>query len=153
MSRASDVRVKANAVSRGVALGEAVCLFGNRRQFFRSTVSEKQVPKELRRFRAAVRLAIRQLKRMEKDSEPSAGIVEFQRMVLNDPVLLGEIETRISDEKVNAEWAVKSATDNYVASLKSIPDERLRERYHDIEDVTDRLLAALGGGRRRRAKS
>jgi phosphotransferase system enzyme I (PtsI) len=148
-----DVHIKAQGVARGVAVGKAVCLYGRRRQYFHTNLNTEQIDRELMRFRASIRLAIRQLghlgtKNGSRSTENVAGILDTHRMMLSDPVMIGEIEQKIGDEQINAEWAVKLVTDRYLAQYKSLADERFRERYKDQEDVTERILSALGGGRR-----
>lgn len=146
----SELQIIGQGVSRGTALGKAVCLFGRRRQYFRIKIDDTQIDKELRRLKAAVRLAIRQLGRLspKHTNESLAGIIDTHKLMMSDPAMLGEIEQKIIDEKINAEWAVKLITDGYLAQYKSIPDERFRERQADLEDITERLLIALGGGSR-----
>jgi len=148
-----DVHIKAQAVSRGIAIGKAVCLYGRRRQYFHTELTPQQIDRELLRFRASIRLAIRQLGRLgikneHSSAENAAGILDAHRMMLSDPVMIGEIEQKIAVDKINAEWAVKLVTDRYLAQYKSIADEKFRARYIDLEDVTERILSALGGGRR-----
>lgn len=96
-----------------------------------------------------MRLAGRQLKRITGggDSRDAAvNIFEAHRYILEDPGLHEKIESHIRKNHVNAEWAVSSVTDGYISTYKTLPDEHLREKYIDLEDVADRLLAALGGG-------
>jgi phosphotransferase system enzyme I (PtsI) len=148
-----ELHIKAQAVSRGIAIGKAVCLYGRRRQYFHAELTASQVEKELRRFRAAVRLAIKQLGQLAKgndkgSAENAAAILETHRLMLSDPAMSKEIEQKISDDMINAEWAVKIVTDGYLAQFKALPDGSFRERHADIEDVTERILTALGGGRR-----
>lgn len=154
MGESSETRLRGRSVSRGVAGGKAVCLYGNRRQFFRVPVAAEMLPRETRRFHAAVRLAKRQLETLAGSqratlSPNASGVLEFHRSVLNDPAMLDAVSQKINSECINAEWAVKLVTDAYLAKYKEIPDERLRERYKDIEDITDRILGALGGGSER----
>lgn len=147
--RAAELRLKARAVARGVAVGRVVCLYGRKRQFCRIEIEAPRVEKEIRRFRAAARLAQRQLRKLtggRDDSANRTSIFDAHLVMLEDRGLHEKIEAYIASENVNAEWAVKIVTDGYVALYKSIPDEHLREKYIDIEDVADRLLAALGGG-------
>ena len=151
--RNPEIRLKARSVSRGVAIGKIVCLYGRNRQFYRRPISKSDIPAEIKRVRAAFRLARRQLYRISdsKHSQPGGavlGIFDAQSVILQDSSLQARIETEISEQLVNAEWAVKSVTDAYVARYKAIPDEHLRERYIDIEDVAERIVAALGGGGR-----
>lgn len=149
----AEVRLSAQIVSRGIAIGRIVCLHGRKRQFYRIHLRENQVAPEMRRFRAAIRLAIRQLKSLQlsktsKVSGSASNIVGVHRMILEDASLLEKIEEVILTEHVNAEWAVKVVTDGYVSRFKEIKDEHLRSRFIDIEDVAERMLTALGGGRR-----
>src|SRR5688500_19771386 len=68
-------------------------------------------------------------------------------LFIEDKSLLKKIKNIIKEKKVNAEWAVKVVTDDYIADYKKIADEHLRERYIDIEDVAERILTSLGGGK------
>ena len=119
-----EVRLKARPVSRGVAIGRIVLLHGNTRQFFRLDIEESAVEGEQRRARAAFRLARRQLNRLR--NEPAAasapGIFEAQRSMIEDSSMLSKVEDVISTQRVNAEWAVKEVTDEYVTQYRSIPD-------------------------------
>ncbi|MDQ3180716.1 MAG: phosphoenolpyruvate--protein phosphotransferase [Acidobacteriota bacterium] len=143
-----EIRLKARAVSRGVAIGKVVCLYGRKRQFYRVDLKPSQIEQELRRFRAAVRLAARQLKKIAANKfTAKANIFDAHLLILEDKSLLAKIETNIEEQRVNAEWAVKTVTDVYIAQYKAITNEHLRERYIDIEDIADRLLTALGGGK------
>lgn len=102
----------------------------------------------MRRFRAAIRLAKRQLKKISAtvDNSSRLNVFEAHLLILDDKSLQDKIENNIVRQKINAEWAVKVVTDRYIATYKAIPDEHLREKYIDLEDVSDRILAALGGG-------
>jgi phosphotransferase system enzyme I (PtsI) len=147
----SELRLKARSVSRGVAIGRVVCLHGRKRQFYRIDLEDSQVDRELRRFRASIRLAKRQLKKISdvkpaNGTETKAEIFGAHLLILDDKSLHAKIESEIEGKKVNAEWAVKIVTDGYVATYKNIPDEHLRQRYIDVEDVAERILTALGGG-------
>ncbi|HVE56201.1 MAG TPA: phosphoenolpyruvate--protein phosphotransferase [Pyrinomonadaceae bacterium] len=143
----SEVKLKARAVARGVAIGKVVCLHGRKRQFYRINLDESKIEKEIRRFRAAIRLSKRQLTKISSDNKNSkSNIFEAHLLILEDKSLQEKIEGNIKTQKVNAEWAVKVVTDGYVATYKSIADEHLREKYIDLEDVADRILGALGGG-------
>lgn len=146
-----ELRITSRAVSRGVAIGKVVCLHGQTRQFYRLTLAESQIEKEIRRFLAAVRLTKRQLKKIrslngELVDEKTASIFDVHLLILEDESLLSKIKGKITDQKVNAEWAVKIILDGYIAKYKAISDEHLRDRYIDIRDISDRLLNALGGG-------
>ena len=146
----AEVRLKARSMSRGVAIGRVVCLYGSNRQFFKIDIPETEVERETRRARAAFRLASSQLNKLRAESGPSSlpGIFDAQRAMIEESSLLEKVVETVTQKKVNAEWAVKIVSDSYIAKYKSIPDEHLRDRYIDVEDVADRILNALGGGER-----
>ncbi|MCY7347959.1 MAG: phosphoenolpyruvate--protein phosphotransferase, partial [Pyrinomonadaceae bacterium] len=147
-----ELRLVARTVSRGFAIGKVVCLHGRRRQFYRLALDDSQIEREFRRYRAAVRLAIRQLKKFlsvknQEIKKTKADIFSAHLLILEDKSLHLKVENLIKREKFNAEWAVKIVTEDYIAQYKRISDAHLRERYIDLEDVADRLLTALGGGK------
>ncbi len=145
----SEIKIQARSVSRGVAIGKVVCLHGRKRQFYRIQLTGTHIEREVRRFRAAIRLAKRQLAKISDNGRregSAAGIFDVHRLILDDSSMLTAIEDVIRESHVNAEWAVKVVTDRYIAKYKTIPDENLRERYIDLEDVAERIFTALGGG-------
>jgi phosphotransferase system enzyme I (PtsI) len=150
--KGGEIRLKARAMSRGVAIGHVVCLHGSTRQFYRIDIEDTAIERETRRARAAFRLARRQLNKLRTEASlgvPSVpGIVDAQRAMIEDSSLLTKVEAAIAEQKVNAEWAVKVVTDGYVSKYKAITDQHLRDRYIDVEDVAERILNALGGGER-----
>lgn len=151
--RNGELRLHGRAVSRGVGIGKALSLFGQKRQFYRVKLEPAQIEREVRRFLAGVRLAKRQIKKLIAHNALTKGrspveILETHLMILEDRSLLARIEDYIRTERFNAEWAVKTVTESLIAEYKKIPDENLRERYIDLEDIADRLLVALGGGRK-----
>jgi phosphotransferase system enzyme I (PtsI) len=142
-----EIKLTGRAVSRGVAIGKVICLHGIKRQFYRIDLDDSQLEYEIRRFRAAIRLAKRQLKKISLGkSDTRANIFDAHLLILEDKSMISKVEEHIKTQKVNAEWAVKIITDGYIASYKSISDEHLRERYIDLEDIAERLQTALGGG-------
>ncbi|HEY0407513.1 MAG TPA: phosphoenolpyruvate--protein phosphotransferase [Pyrinomonadaceae bacterium] len=137
-------------VSDGVVVGRVLRIFDGARQVYRATLEEADVEREMRRLRAAVRLARRQLLAVKARAEVEMGpqhayIFDAHLLMLEDRKLLEEIESYIRAERANAEWAVKVAADRLLAIYSEIKDDYLRERGSDIEDVMRRILVALSG--------
>jgi phosphotransferase system enzyme I (PtsI) len=146
----SETTLSARAVSRGIAIGRVVCLHGHKRQFYRINLKDSEVENELLRFRSAARLAKSQLKKIIRQKieiirESETSIFDAYLLILEDKSFLSKIENVVRDEKINSEWAVKIITDGYINDYKNIADEHLRERYIDLEDISERLQTALGG--------
>jgi len=145
---ATEVQLKGRAVSRGIALGTIVWLHGDRRQFYRISLKTNELAREVKRLQNAVATAKRQLARLATDkgsskADSATAIFEAHRVLLEDSSLENKFEQEIVAQKVNAEWAIKHVTDMYVSQYKAIENEHFRERYIDIEDVAERILAAL----------
>ncbi|HEX7175437.1 MAG TPA: phosphoenolpyruvate--protein phosphotransferase [Pyrinomonadaceae bacterium] len=147
----AEERLRGVAVSDGVGAGRVLRIHsGAREHVYKASLEETEVAREARRFRAAVRLARRQLQVVKRRAEKALGeghayIFDAHLLMLEDRRLLEEIEEHIRGGRVNAEWAVKVVTDRLLAVYAEIKDDYLRERSSDIEDVTRRLLVALSG--------
>lgn len=145
-----EIKLTSRAVSRGVAIGKVVCLHGQTRQFYRINLTEKQIEKEIQRFSSAVRLTKKQLQNIISQNRKTVGgkkaaILDTHLLILEDNTLINKILERIKTKRENAEWAVEIVLDEYIANYKTISDEHLRDRYIDLQDISDRLLNALGG--------
>jgi len=145
------MRWRGVAVSEGVAAGRVLRIHtGGRGNIYRATLAPDDIKREVRRFQAAVRLSRRQLLAIKRRAEVALGaehayIFDAQLLMLEDRKLLDEVEDYIRQERANAEWGVKVASDKLLAVYAEIKDDYLRERSSDIEDVTRRLLVALSG--------
>jgi phosphotransferase system enzyme I (PtsI) len=139
------------AVSDGVVSGRVLRIHtGARHSIYRVTLEASEVEREVRRYRAAVRLSRRQLLALKKRAARTLGdehayIFDAHLLMLEDRKLNEDVEAVIRTEQVGSEWAVKVVTDRLLAVYDEIKDDYLRERSSDIEDVTRRLLVALSG--------
>ncbi len=148
--KASETRLYARPVSRGVAIGKVVTIHGDNKQFYRTSIQPEQIDREIARFQTAHKAAARQLAKVGSSLEGStnsAAIFDMHRAILEDSTLSDKIEVSIAEDRINAEWAVKLVTDEYIAKYRAIPDEHFRDRYIDVEDIADQLQTALGGKR------
>jgi phosphotransferase system enzyme I (PtsI) len=140
----SEVRLKGLAVSRGTTIGKVICLHGRVHQFYKTKVAEAEI--EIERLASAFSAADSQLRFLIASATTTSlrsAIFDTHRVVLNDPSFRSKIESNIRERSVNAEWAITSVADEYVSRLKALNDKHLRDRYVDISDIVERLLAAL----------
>lgn len=148
----SERRLPALAISRGIGIGQVAFLHGDRRQFFRVDLDEEQVGAECARLRVAIVESARQLRGLAtsdgSDHFPDiSDIFNVQLLMLEESSLVGKIENFITDNKVNAEWALKIVAEEYIQRQLSVADGRFREKSLDIEDVADRLMSFLAGSK------
>ncbi|MCL5099043.1 MAG: phosphoenolpyruvate--protein phosphotransferase [Candidatus Omnitrophica bacterium] len=136
--------------SAGVCRGK-VLLFGQRREkVLRCELVEEDVPKQIERLEQALIQTRRQILEVQRRVNEAmgaqeAGIFEAHLLVLEDQTILDEVTRRITQEKINAEFAFQEVADKYFATLSAIDDEYLRERAKDLRDVAGRILNNLVG--------
>lgn len=147
-----EIRWHGLGVSEGLVIGRVLRMHNGTKYVYRTTVEESEIEHELRRFHAAVRLARRQLTAIKERAEKELGkdhayIFDAHLLLLEDEKLIGDVERFITEERINAEWAVKVVSDRLLVVYSEIKDDYLRERGSDIEDVVQRLIVALSGER------
>lgn len=145
-----EVRVGARVVSRGIAVGRAICLHGRKRQYYKIDLPPEKIESELFRLRAAVKRAAEQLEAIvkAKPCDLPAAVVEIldvHLLFIHESSLIAGCERVIIENSVNAEWAVKIVSEEHLSRYRAISDEHLREKAVDLEDVTERILNALSG--------
>jgi len=134
-------------VSGGVGAGRAVLLI-QRAQVLRFSVAASRIHAEIARLDHARRRSAEQLDRIQlKLPERDLGaLFEAQRLMLDDPMLLPRAAAIVSDERVNAEWALQRVFDHLGAIFDGVEDPYLRERKGDLADVVGRLRMNLTPG-------
>ena len=145
----TTIELSATAVSRGIAAGRAVCLFGTKRQYFLTRISASSVDDEITRFREAVAVAKQQLDKLISDTDSaarsSAGIFDAHLLMLEHSSLTADVERFIGERLVSAEWALRQIAEDFADKQSSISDANLRDRIADFEDVCERVLSAIDG--------
>lgn len=138
-------------VSAGVALGRAYTLDRARVAFPKHRLpTEEDARREQMRLKTAFELSDLQL--AEIKSRVSAGeggehalILEAHRLMLRDALFAEEAMRLISEEHINAEWAVRRVVKKLKTAFEDIEDDYFRERRADIEFVGDRVVKNLLG--------
>jgi phosphotransferase system enzyme I (PtsI) len=150
MVRKRERVFQGNGVSAGIVLGQALKLDSRNRVILRIRVDD--VEEEVRRYLRAIEASKEQLAALKSRLEEKVGrehsiILDAHILMLEDKSLNAEILATIRDSHANAEWAVTQAADRLVHAYESLKDEYFRERHSDIEDVVERILINLSGGR------
>lgn len=77
--------------------------------------------------------------------ESEAQIFQAHLMMLDDPEFFGQVEETIKNDGVNAPFALKTVTDNFIKIFESMDNEYMRERAADVKDVSERVIRILLG--------
>lgn len=80
---------------------------------------------------------------VDKLGDKRAAIFEAQIMILDDPVLMGKIKSRIINENNSPSFIVHSEFSKYQKILSEAKESYLNERSYDIEDIKNRIIRNL----------
>ncbi|MUN73479.1 phosphoenolpyruvate--protein phosphotransferase [Enterococcus casseliflavus] len=139
--------LKGIAASDGVAVAKAYLLVQPDLSF--SKVSVEDTAAEEARLDDALAKSTAELQQIRDKAAKTLGEAEAQvfdahLMVLSDPEMIGQIKQNVTDNKVNAEAALKEVTDMYIGMFEAMDDNAyMQERAADIKDVAKRILAHL----------
>ena len=105
--------------------------------------------KELKRLDEARKIAIKEIKELEKKAlltlgEKEAQIFEIHAMLLEDEDYVASVIGEINGGKDACE-AVSLTSQSYCDMLESLNDEYLSERKTDIKDISNQLIRILTG--------
>ncbi len=153
-----DVRTGSNgerlfrgiAAAGGVVHARVLVLRQAAPEVAQRTIPEDGIEAERLRFQEALLETRRQIQKIQhKVSEAmgaqEAGIFDAHLLTLEDPNLTQQVVRRMTNDRVNAEWAFHEVINQYAAALQAVEDEYLRERAADIRDIGNRVLNNLMG--------
>lgn len=140
-------RLSGIGVSGGVGAGRAVVLI-QRAQVLRFSIAGSRIDDEIARLEDAGRRSAEQLDRIQRrlPGRDLGALFEAQRLMVDDPMLLPRAASIVSEQRVNAEWALQQVFDQLGAVFDGVEDPYLRERKGDLADVVGRLRMNLTPG-------
>jgi phosphotransferase system enzyme I (PtsI) len=144
-------RLVGTGVSAGVAVGPALVVEREAVPVFRLPVPDGEEEKEVQRLLRAAEEARGQLlaikERLSREvGAPHAYIFDAQLLMLEDPLLIDRAADAIRQERVNAEWALRTVAEQLHALFDEFTDAYLKERSTDLDDVLGRVQLNLAGG-------
>ena len=142
------ITLTGKSVFGGVEIGKLAFYQRNNQQVKRWRVVDTEA--EVTRFEAAKASAVEQLqglyeKAMKDVGEENAMIFEIHQMMLEDLDYLESIIHIITNQQVNAEYAVATTADNFAAMFSAMDDAYMQGRAADVKDVSERILNILSG--------
>ena len=138
---------KGTNASDGIGIGTAVIVEEAELIITRREVNDTEA--EVQRFKGALETTIAETQKMAEDlaavwvkgSRDHAG----HMMLLSDPMLTGEIENSIQNDKVNSEFAIENVCNMYADMFASMGDELMQQRATDMRDIKVRMQRTLMG--------
>ncbi len=139
---------KGTSASAGIGIGRVAVVEEVQLVIKKETVSNPQA--ELERFKAALMQSIKETGALAADlatrvGEKEAEILNGHLMLLSDPMLTGEIESAITNEGINSEYAIEQTCNTYADMFASMGDELMQQRATDMRDIKTRMQKVLMG--------
>lgn len=143
-------------VSPGITFGKVLVV--DRKRIVATPVcliDKNQIPKEIERFKDAVKQSKMQLEEIKSKISAKAiaehlNILDAQQRILEDDMLIKETIQTIEQEKINAEWAIERTMHEFQKVLDEVDDDYLRDRKNDLDYIEQRILRNLIGKRQKR---
>ncbi len=136
------------SVFGGIAIGKIKVLAKNSTQVKRMHIDD--VPEEIKRYHSAGQQAKEELtqlyeKALKEVGETNAAIFEIHQMMLEDDDYNDSVESIISNQNVNAEYAVAATSENFAQMFLDMDDDYMHGRAADVKDISERLISILNG--------
>lgn len=136
-------------VSEGIAMGKLSFYKRDSKEIRRIYV--KDVEKEVQRFQKARQKALQELRELydtaaKEVGEANAAIFEMQEMILEDQDLVDKVTGIIVEQKLNAEYAIQNAAENFIATAVENDKNYVQGHDADVWDVSNRLQNILARG-------
>ena len=142
------------AVARGIAIGRAVLVASSRLDVAHYFITASQIESEIARVRFGRNAVIDEIRRLQRTialmgrkeaPHELAALLDVHLMLLQDEELILGVKHWIADRLYNAEWALTTQLEVIARQFDEMEDEYLRERKADLEQITEKVLAAMKG--------
>jgi phosphotransferase system enzyme I (PtsI) len=142
------VQIFGLAVARGVAIGRAVLVASSRIDVAHYFITADLAEMEVARLVSARDEVAAELGALQHDLPADAphelyALLDVHLMLLHDENLVAASAQWVRERHYNAEWAISAQLEVLARQFDEMEDEYLRERKADLEQVTERVLAAL----------
>ena len=140
--------VQGRSVSPGLVIGPVHVVHAGPQDVPTWTVSRDDVPLEIGRLAEAVNVASERLEERRRHVAATAGqkdaeIFAVQRMILQDPAALHEVEAAIAEQRINAEAAVKLVIERLSKTMGGLAGNNVRSFASDVSDPWRHVLSVL----------
>lgn len=138
-------------VAEGIAVGRLTFYKRGKKEIRRIYVEDAK--KEVLRFKKACEKAVQEIRELYAEmtreiGEANAAMFEMQLMVLEDVEYIDSVNNIIMNQKFNAEYAVKEATNRFIEKYAPREASYVRGHEADVHDVATRILRILSRVRR-----
>ena len=142
----SENKIVGIAAAPGIVIGKVFLFSKEKLEISKAPITD--INDAIKNLHEALKHSKKELNKIfgiarEKMDEVRAAIFEAQVMILDDPILLGNIEERIKNEMIQPEFIVADEISKYQELMIISHESYMKERAHDIEDIKHRIIRNL----------
>jgi len=148
--KSEEIVLKGIPAAPGISVGRIYLLDSEEFVIPRRKITSREVKKEIGKFTKCLNKTRQELldvknRISEEMGSEHAEIFSAHLLVIEDPILINDVVSRIEREKLCVEYIFLDVMKRYINVLSKTNDEYLRERVSDINDVGKRVLRNLLG--------
>ena len=144
--KGSENKIAGIAAAPGIVIGEVYLFTKEKLKISKADITDVEEAKiNLHEALARSKKELTKVFAIAKDrmGDTRAAIFEAQLMILDDPILIGNIIKRIEDEKKHPEYIVDDEISKYQQLMILSSESYMKERANDIEDIKNRIVRNL----------
>ncbi len=142
----SENKIAGIAAAPGIVIGEVYLFTKEKLKISKADITDVEEAKiNLHEALARSKKELTKVFAIARDrmGDTRAAIFEAQLMILDDPILIGNIIKRIEDEKKQPEYIVDDEISKYQQLMILSNESYMKERANDIEDIKNRIVRNL----------
>ena len=144
--KGSENKIAGIAAAPGIVIGEIYLFTKEKLKISKADITDVEEAKiNLHEALARSKKELTKVFAIARDrmGDTRAAIFEAQLMILDDPILIGNIIKRIEDEKKHPEYIVDDEISKYQQLMILSNEYYMKERANDIEDIKNRIVRNL----------
>jgi len=143
-----EIRLRGVPICRGIAIGKPFFFKIEEDEIPEFAIHPTDIDGEISRYFDAIARSkedvLKLQQKLKKDCIlEAAAIIDSHLQIMQDPLLTRNVEDKIRETKKNAEHVFKEIISQYQKKFQSIPDPLIRERFKDLQDISNRVMGYL----------
>ncbi|MBN2788797.1 MAG: phosphoenolpyruvate--protein phosphotransferase [Candidatus Delongbacteria bacterium] len=140
--------LKGVPASPGISIGTPFHYVHETLNVSRNVIEDHEIEQEIQKYRRSIEksraLIIDDKKKaLKNNSADAAKIFDAHLLILDDVVLIDEAISIISNQNVQASYAVSKVMKDYQTAFENLQNEYFSQRAFDVEDVCRRIISNI----------
>jgi len=136
-------------IAKGIGIGNLYLLPLAQKQSDPTKQPKENASIEIKRYREAVKSSVQEVKALQKqlkeeNAQEAVDVLSTHLELLDDPIFTSQVESEVRKNKLKSLNALQTILASYERQFQGMLDPFFRERFRDIQDVSERVMKHLG---------